>query len=226
VYRPYKDPAGTYVGVSVFSFGRVSNTTLVSEEDAPRDATDFLAPRYRDELVFTYPNDDDAVLYAFYLVVQRYGLGFMEQLMAQNPQFVRGAPGALGAIASGDKLASFASFAPLPRIPGLPVRYSVPRTDEFMSWPQTAAIFESARHPEAAKLYLTWKLSLEQQNQLVQWPVRKDATPPAGWGPITDYNTDLDGFRDFMLDRALVERFRGIVETFVGQVEGPSPLEV
>lgn len=126
VYQPYKDPDGAYVGISVLSFGRISNTNLIPNQQAPRDASDFLAPRFRDQLIFTYPNDDDAVLYAFYLVVAKYGLEYLERLMRQNPQFVRGGPPVLGAVASGQKLASFAGIAPLQPIPGLPVRYSVP----------------------------------------------------------------------------------------------------
>ena len=146
--------------------------------------------------------------------------------MEQRPQFVRGVPLALSAVASGQKLASFAGFAPLATVPGLPLRYSVPRSDEFMSWPQTAAIFRQARHPDAARLYLAWQLTRERQRQVSQWPVRRDVAPPPGWQPITSYNTPIDGFRTFMRDRALVERFRGVVETFVGPVQGPSPLEV
>ena len=227
VYDAYKDRDGAYVGVGVFSFGRVSNTTLVPDSQAPRDASDFLAPRFRDQLVFTYPNDDDAVLYAFYLVVRKYGWKYMEQLMALNPLFVRGAPAAIAAVASGQKLANFAGYAPLQTVPELPVRYSVPRTDQFMSWAQTAAIFRKARHPHAAKLYLTWQLTRERQAgpSSFQWPVRRDVAPPAGWDPITDYNTSMTGFHRFMRDRAKVERFRGIVGTFVGPVQGPSPLE-
>jgi ABC-type Fe3+ transport system substrate-binding protein len=225
VRRAYKDPDGAFVGITVYSFGRVSNTSLLSDAEAPRDASEFLAPRFRDQLVFTYPNDDDAVLYAFYLVVKKYGLQYMEELMKQRPEFVRGAPAALGAVASGQKLASFAGFAPLLPIPGLPVRYSVPRTDAFMSWAQTAAIFKQARHPNAAKLYLTWQLTCERQTAAFQWPVRRDVAPPPGWGPITAYNTPINGFHRFMRDRAAVERFRGVIETFVGPVRGPSPLD-
>ena len=226
VFDAYKDPEGAFVGLSVFSFGRISNTTLLSEADAPRDASDFLAPRFRDQLVFTYPNDDDAVLYAFYLIVQKYGLQYMERLMQQRPLFVRGAPGVIGAVASGQKLASFAGAAPLAPVPGLPVRYSVPRTDSFMSWPQTAAIFRQAKHPNAARLYIAWQLTRQRQTQVLQWPVRRDVAPPPGWRPITQYNTPINGFRTFMRDRALVERARGIAETFVGPVQGPSPLDV
>lgn len=225
VYKPYKDPDGAYVGITVLSFGRISNTNLIPDGQAPRDASDFLAPRFRDQLTFTYPNDDDAVLYAFYLAVTKYGLEYLERLMRQNPQFVRGGPPVLGAVASGQKLASFAGIAPLQPLPGLPVRYSVPRTDRFMSWPQTAAIFRRAQHPYAAKLYLTWQLTRQRQAASFQWPVRRDVAPPTGWNPITEYNTPLNGFHRFMLDRAKVERFRSIVETFVGPVRGPSPLD-
>ncbi len=225
VYNAYKDPDGAYVGITVFSFGRISNTNLLTDVQAPRDASDFLDARFRDQLVFIYPNDDDAVLYAFHLVVEKYGLRYMEKLMAQRPEFVRGSPAALSAVASGRKLASFAGAGPLRQIPGLPVRYVVPRTDRFMSWAQTAAIFKQARHPNAAKLYLTWQLTRERQAAAFQWPVRRDVAPPPGWQPITAYNTPINGFHRFMRDRAAVERFRGVIETFVGPVRGPSPLD-
>ena len=225
VHDAYKDRAGAYVGITVYSFGRVSNTDLLTDAQAPRDASDFLDARFRNQLVFTYPNDDDAVLYAFHLIVQKYGLRYMERLMAQEPQFVRGSPATLSAIASGRKLATLAGAAPLRPVPGLPVRYVVPRTDKFMSWAQTVAIFKQARHPNAAKLYLTWQLTRERQAAGFQWSVRRDVAPPTGWGPVTAYNTPISGFHRFMRDRAAVERFRGVIEAFVGPVRGPSPLD-
>lgn len=49
-----------------FAWTFVHNTDRLSE--GPREFEDFLKPVLKDKLVLTYPNDDDAVLYAFDLM--------------------------------------------------------------------------------------------------------------------------------------------------------------
>ena len=49
------------------------NTNLVRAEDAPKSALDFLKPAFHDKLISVYPHDDDAALYLFHLIVQKYG---------------------------------------------------------------------------------------------------------------------------------------------------------
>ena len=215
VFPEYRDPDDTFIGISVPSFGRVYNKALLSASEAPRDAADFLAPAFRDKIVIPDPTTDDAPLYSFYLVTQKYGLGYLEQFMAQRPLIVATAPSAGAAIASGQRTASLASIAPLAPAPGAPVQYAVPKTDQFMSWPRTAAIFRAARHPAAAKLYLAWQLSVARQRATLQWPSRRDVPLPAGWNNISRYNSPMTGFRKFMRDRATVERYRAIVKTFI-----------
>ena len=215
VFRQYRDRDDTYIGIAVPSFGRVYNRALLSAGEAPRDAVDFLAPAFRDKIVIPDPTTDDAPLYAFYLVTQKYGLRYLEQFMEQRPLIVANAPSVGAAIGSGQRTASLASIAALAPPAGSPVQYTVPKTDQFMSWPRTAAIFRKARHPAAAKLYLAWQLSLARQQTFLQWPSRRDAPLPAGWNSISHYNSPMTGFLEFMRDRAEVERYRAIVKTFI-----------
>ncbi|MFF1823692.1 ABC transporter substrate-binding protein [Kribbella sp. NPDC058245] len=210
VFKQYRDPDDTFIGISAQSFGRVVNTTLLSEGERPRDATDFLTPAFRDKIVVPDPTADDAVLFAFYLVTQKYGLRFMEQFMEQRPLVVANSPTTNAILASGQRTVSLSNVSPL--VPGA-VQYLAPKTDQFMSWPRTAAIFRAARHPAAAKLYLAWQLTVERQRTVLQWSSRRDVAVPAGL--ITDYNTPLNGFRDFIRDRAAVERYRALITTFI-----------
>ncbi|TDD44392.1 ABC transporter substrate-binding protein [Kribbella antibiotica] len=210
VFKQYRDPDDTFIGISAQSFGRVVNTAALPEADRPRDAVDFLAPAFRDKIVVPDPTADDAVLFAFYLVTQKYGLTFMERFMEQRPLIVANSPTTNAILAAGERTVSLANVASL--APG-PVQYLAPRTDQFMSWPRTAAIFRTARHPAAAKLYLAWQLSAERQSTVLQWTTRRDVTVPAG--PITGYNTPLNGFRDFIRNRAAVERYRALITTFI-----------
>ncbi|GAB3947611.1 extracellular solute-binding protein [Kribbella albertanoniae] len=210
VFKQYRDPDDTFIGISVQSFGRVVNTSLLSEADRPRDAIDFLAPAFLDKIVVPDPTSDDAILFAFYLVTQKYGLQFMERFMAQRPLIVANSPTTNAILASGERTASLANVASL--APG-PVQYLTPKTDQFMSWPRTAAIFRAARHPAAAKLYLAWQLTVERQRTVLQWSSRRDVAVPAG--RITDYNSPINGFRDFIRNRAAVERYRALIGTFI-----------
>ena len=47
-------------------------------------------------------------------------------------------------------------------------------------WPQRAAIFKTAEHPAAAKLFLNWLLSKEQQAASGGWSVRADVPQQQG----------------------------------------------
>ncbi|MCM2389765.1 ABC transporter substrate-binding protein [Streptomyces albipurpureus] len=215
VFPQYRDPDDAYIGIMTRSFGRVSNSALLTEARAPRDASDFLAPAFRDRIVIPDPTAEDAILFAFYLVTQKYGLRYMEQFMEQRPLIVANAGATTASLVSGERTATLAHIASLAPVPGQPLRYVVPRTDQFMSWPQTVAIFRKARHPAAAKLYIAWQLTVERQRGGLQWPTRRDVAPAGGWKPITQYNSRLNGFREFLRDRAAVERYRALIKTFV-----------
>ena len=66
LYPDFRDVRGAWHGVSIFAWTFIWNTNRV--EDGPREFEDFLDPRFKNQLVLTYPNDDDAVLYAFDLM--------------------------------------------------------------------------------------------------------------------------------------------------------------
>ncbi len=226
VYPEYKDPAGYYTALNIIAFSNIVNNLMVSENQVPRDAVDYLAPQLKGQLVFTYPNDDDAVLFQFKMLVDNCGWDYIDRLITQRPQWVRGTEAAYQMVVDQQKAATFTAAAPLVSPPTSPVRFLLPEHDCFLSWPQRAAIFKAARHPAAAMLYLSWWLSLPvQENIWGQWPVRRDARPPGGYQSIFRYNTDPLAFVRFMRDRAAAERFRGQIEQYVGPVVGPSPTQ-
>lgn len=95
-----------------------------------------------------------------------------------------------------------------------------------MAWGQRAAVLKQAAHPTAAKLYLNWQLSAEtQQKAFNGWSVRTDIAPPAGLKPVWEYpNAHVDGFPEFMADRAEVERLKQTFALYFGEVKGePTP---
>lgn len=226
VYSDFRDPDGAYVAVNVFCFSNITNPELVSEAEAPREALDYLDPKWKGRLVLTYPHDDDAVLYQFDRIISEHGWEYMDRLMAQHVQWIRGTVPARLLVAKGDKAATFTASGTLTAPPDSQFRLLLPRKDSFLTWPQTGAIFKDARHPEAARLYLSWLLSREMQEGRGLWPVRRDFAPPAGFRPVIDYNTYPVRFRAFMQDRARIERLKSQLEHYIGAAQGSNPTKV
>jgi ABC-type Fe3+ transport system substrate-binding protein len=223
VYPHFKDPEGAWTGLGCIVFSNVVNTSIPAAS-VPRNFLDYLDPKYKGKLIFTYPNDDDAALFLFYTAIKEHGWSYMESLMANHPTFVRGTYPAGDVVASGSKLATFTASGPAQTIPGSPIQLYLPTTDKFLAWGQRAAIFKDAAHPNAAKLWTSWNLQPSTQALTGTWPVRDDVTPPAGFLPIINYeNASLPEFPAFMENRAEAERFRAIIQLYVGDPLGPDP---
>ncbi|KAH7149817.1 ABC transporter [Dactylonectria estremocensis] len=202
-----------------WSTDKLPNVTIAEFDD-------FLKPELKNKLVLTYPNDDDAVLFAFDLVMQQYGTEWFDGLLAQNPRWVRGTATASQLIRTTNETAaatftSFAGFGPLAG-----VKATFPTKAQFVTWAQTAAILKDAPHPEAAKLLHAFILMPEQQ-QATGWPVRQDV-PLADDFPLPPLHevssTNAAAFGPWMADRSRVERLRFFFEKRIGTAQGLSSL--
>ncbi|MGW3285128.1 ABC transporter substrate-binding protein [Streptomyces sp. NPDC001002] len=223
VFTNAKDKDGYYTGVFYGAFSYLVNAKQLPTKPGDFKATDLLKPAYKNKLILTYPNDDDAVLFGYKQIVDEYGWNYLAKLVQQNPKLIRGVPGSAAGVASGDYLASIAVGGDA-RPNGAQV---FSNSERFNSWAQRGAIFKKAPHKAGAKLFLSWLDSqVVQKNAIATWTwsVRKDVAPPAGLKALASYkNTDPDAFAKFMSDRAAVERFRSQVELYFGQVKGVDP---
>lgn len=66
VHPAFRDGSGAWHGVSIFAWTFIWNSNKL--DIGPKEFTDLLKPEFKDKIVLTYPNDDDAVLFAFDLV--------------------------------------------------------------------------------------------------------------------------------------------------------------
>lgn len=218
-----KDPDGYWTGAMYFAFTSMMNKQAFPSGPAGFKATDLLDPKFKDNIILTYPNDDDAVLYGFKLLVEKYGWNWLEGIATQNPTLIRGVPGSSGGVASGKYLASIATAG----VDNENATAAFNSNDPFVSWTQRAAIFKGSKHPESAKLFLSWLTSADVQKYAVAtwtWSVRSDIGQPAWLKPITEYkNTNPIAFQKFMADRSAVERFRTQLELYLKPVVGADP---
>lgn len=227
IYADFRDPDGAYTSIAVFAFATLYNPSLIAEAEAPRDAADYLDPRLKGRIVLTYPHDDDSILYQFDRIISEHGWGFIDKLMAQDVLWIRGSGQSRVSVAKGERAITFTASAPLAPPANATVKLLLPKNDGFLSWPQPAAIFKTARRPAAAKLYMSWLISIEVQSAPGrQWPVRRDVAAAGGYGPISAYNTYPAGFRAFLHDRARLERLRDQLEQVIGPMQGPNPTGV
>jgi ABC-type Fe3+ transport system substrate-binding protein len=193
------------------------NTKLVRSEDAPASALDFLKPQFRGKLISVYPHDDDAALYLFHLIVQKYGWDYMDRYMANQPNFIQGHLPVARSVASGENMATLDASSTVWQLKraGEPVEVVFSSVDESPVFTLTGGIFRDAPHPSAAKLYLTWFLSKEQQSRLGTFSPRVDVPPPGGLGPLTSYKI-ANGYREFITSAGLVADLRRRFEGYTG----------
>lgn len=64
----FKDNQANWYGVYILFWAGAFNTEKLAGVTPPVEFDDWLRPEFKDKLVLTYPNDDDAVLFAFHLM--------------------------------------------------------------------------------------------------------------------------------------------------------------
>jgi ABC-type Fe3+ transport system substrate-binding protein len=216
----FKDADGTFWAAMVNIVPYMYNTEKVAAADVPNAAPDFLKPQFQGKIVTAYPADDDVTLWVFNHIVQKYGWDYMDKYMAQKPNFIQGHLGEQRSIGSGQNVVTFDSILDITdgiKRQGQPVETHIPTGDALPIWPLTGAIFKDAPHPNAAKLFLSWLLSPEQQSKMPTWSARSDVPPPAGFKSLLSYNV-VNDYRTFLTDQTKVAELRKKFEGYSGPI--------
>lgn len=90
IYKSFGDDGGAYTGIFVDAFSNVINSKLLAKEQWPTEAKDYLRPEFKGKLIVPHPTDDDAVVFWFKQVVDKYGWSFVADFARQDPIYVRG----------------------------------------------------------------------------------------------------------------------------------------
>jgi ABC-type Fe3+ transport system substrate-binding protein len=216
----YKDKDGAWIAMNANPLFYGYNSERVKAEDVPRSAADFLKPEFRGKLITAYPADDDATLYDFYTIVRKYGWGYMDKYMAQQPKFIQGHLGVARSLGSGESLVSFddsvASTRNVQREGGK-IALAAPVADRLPVFFTSEAILKDAPHPNAAKLYVAWFLSKEQQGRTGAYSPRRDVPPPEGLKPLSSYRLANDYLR-FVTNGTQLAALRKRFEAYTGPV--------
>jgi ABC-type Fe3+ transport system substrate-binding protein len=214
-----KDKDGAWIAVTKNPILYGYNTEQVQRSDIPQSATDFLRARFRGKLVSAYPADDDATLFAFGTIVEKYGWSYMTQYIKQQPKFVQGHLGVARSIGSGESLASFdatVSSALNVQRAGGKIALTGPTDDYLPVFFIAEAILKNAPHPNAAKLYVAWFLSKEWQSRMGTYSPRDDVPSPPGLPPLS--NRVDERYLEFVSNEAQLADLRRRFESYTGPV--------
>lgn len=218
----FRDPDGTFIVWYVATLSYAYNTQQLKAESVPKSALDFLKPEFRGKMISCYPFDDDATLYIFHTLAQKYGDDYIEKYLANAPNWVQGHLGVARSVAAGKDIvtidASTSTVLNLKRS-GQPIEYAFSDVDPIPVFYSTAGIFKDAPHPNVAKLYLTWILQREQQSRIGTYSPRADVAPPLpGLKPLSAL-TVASGYRDFVTNEPLLNGLRKRFEAAIGPIK-------
>jgi ABC-type Fe3+ transport system substrate-binding protein len=215
----FRDPDGAFTTAKVNQIMYAYNSRLVAPQDVPKSALDFLKPQFAGKLITCYPADDDATLYLFHTIVQKYGWDYMARYMANKPSFVQGHLGVVRSVGAGTDMVTLdaTSSAESVKRAGQPIETVFSEQDPTPLFTLTAGIFKDAPHPNAAKLFLTWYMAREQQSRIGVFSARLDVSPPPGLKPLSAYNT-ANRFREFVTDEKNLVELRQRFESYTGPV--------
>jgi ABC-type Fe3+ transport system substrate-binding protein len=218
-----KDPDGAWVAVNTNPIFYGYNTEHVRKQELPTSAIDFLKARFKGKLVSAYPADDDATLFTFTSIVQKYGWGYMDQYMKQQPKFIQGHLGVARSLGSGESFVSFdntvGSTLAVQREGGK-VALTAPTDDFLPVFFSAEAIFKDAPHSNAAKLFVTWLLSKQWQAQAEAYSSRDDVPAPAALPSLSTYRLD-NRYVEFLSGVEQLADLRKRFERFTGPVTNP-----
>lgn len=219
VFPSMKAANGAWVAVNAIPIFYGYNPEKVKDADVPKSALDFLKPQFKGKMVTAYPADDDATLYRFVLIAQEHGADYVKKYLANQPYFAQGHRDVGARVKAGDSWISFditnGSQGPGPD-GGLKI--ALPAKDKIPVFFTAGGILKKAPHPNAAKLYLAWMLSKEQQARFpALYSPRRDMPAPQGLPPLTSRQF-ANNYRDFLGDGKRVAAIRKNYEALTGPV--------
>lgn len=157
----------------------VYNTDLVAPKDAPKGYEDLLSPRFSapGTIVMANPRATQSGMSFFWVMIDKLGPDFYTKLMKQQPAIADGAAQTaqlVGAGANAVGIGTFSNHAQGVIAAGAPLKYVYPRFPATGTDNQVA-ISVRAPHPNAARLFIAYRLSKEGVEDLCK--VGGSATP-------------------------------------------------
>ncbi len=161
----YRDPDGMAATSRIYLSSIAYNTNLVKPEDAPRSYADLLDPKWAGKMVKGHPAYSGTIMTATFQLVRELGWPYLEKLSKQRVMQVQSSTDPPKKLALGERavMADGNEYGVvLLKEAGQPVEPLYP-TEGTPTISGPTAIFKTAPHPNAAKLFQAWWHTREAQ---------------------------------------------------------------
>ena len=184
IFKGY-DPDGYYFVTSAGLIGIGYNTSKVKEADAPKNWTDLLDPKWKDNIALGHPGFSGYVGTWALTLRNQYGWDFFEKLAKNNPRVGRSINDTVTMLNAGES--AIAGSGPVGTLmesvqKGNPLAMVYP-TDGTVLIIAPSSIMKGCKHPNAARLYMEFLLSAGASQIWVDHfnePIRPEITPSKG----------------------------------------------
>jgi len=215
IVREMSEPDGYWVISNVAPIGIAYNTNLVPEEEAPKNWTDLLDPKWKGQVAIAHPGFSGSTNVWAVAMKERYGWEFFEKLEKNQPHIGRSIVDGYNLVVAGERKVALAPINGTEEgaKDGRPVKAVYP-TDGVLVPPSGSAILAAAPHPNAARLFLNFLLSTEMSQFLAdqyRFPLRPDVPKPDGLRALDDmkiiFPTEGDGGAELEVQRQFRDTF-------------------
>ena len=186
-----RDPDGAYFSVRFTLMPLAYNTNLVKPEDAPKAFADLLDPKWVGKMVKGHPGYSGGIVTSTFQVVNAIGWDFFEKLGKQKVLQVQSSTEPPKKLALGERAVSADGLEYVHiqlKESGAPIEIVYPREGTPFI-PSCEGIAKNAPHPNAAKLFVSFMVSRETQQFLVDNAGLRSFHPEvkekAGRGPLS-----------------------------------------
>ncbi len=169
----YRHPDGLHVTTRIYCCSLGYNTEMVKAAEAPKSFADLLDPKWSGKLVKAHPSYSGTIMTSTYAIVHMPGLGwdYLEKLAKQKVMQVQSSTDPPKKLALGERsvMADGNDYNLIQeKERGRPVEVIYPAEGApVIKGP--SALFKSAPHPNAARLFQNWLHSREGQQLLVDF---------------------------------------------------------
>jgi iron(III) transport system substrate-binding protein len=189
------DADGMYCNQRTHLSAMAYNTKMVGSADAPKGFNDLLDPKYAGKLVKAHPGYSGTIMTATQQLTRELGWEYLEKLAKQKVLQVQSATEPPKRIEAGERAIAVDGsdyLFWLAKERGSPVEVVLP----VEGTPQISnpmAVFKSAPNPNAARLMVSWIMSPEGQQFIVdlsgQYAANRQVKPKAGRPALSQIKT-------------------------------------
>jgi len=194
IMREMADPENYWITSGVSPLVISYNTNLVTEEEAPKNWTDLLDPKWKNQVAIGHPGFSGSVGLWTVMMEDLYGWEYFEKLEENAPQIGRSVADGHNLVVSGERKVALAPLSLVEseaRNGGSPIAPVFP-TDGALVPPSATAVLADAPHPNAARLFVNFLIGPEISEFFAadfRYPLRADVPAAEGMRPLDSYPT-------------------------------------